>query len=601
MSSTNKANSTFVKVYRRIQSLALVFMLLIGIAPVILAAIPGTSSNDSFSIYSEAYDGLSFVRENLEAVETDGGTSKYNVTNVVSNLNILNRFNGSGTLVIVGPSSDFGLTETISIILYMLRGGSIIVVDDFGSANQILAPIFDAFSNIDTFSEQASEQGFEVPTVSDIFSGQSGESGGESEGGDDSFGIGDGGSSSDSVSSEDFMVNLIGDLIRAFGFNTTGILMDINSNSGSPARPVITDFYDTEIPGYTFTQNIDAVAMEMGSIISVKLSVPIYDDFGNKLDANGEVTTNSSAQAKKIVWQPLQKISASLINENFDDDAFSLPVPFFPMYSSKFSWIETDFSSAAAGTMEPDVGEWGNANFATALSIPMFPGFGKLIFLSDPSIFINRYTQQTDLYDNMNLILNLVDMATYDQEITADNPQIPILFDFGHTFQSLSSPALYTTALLKLIAEISMFPLYAPFVPYFMYGYGKRIMPSNRRLRPILLTKRRGETGHSDFEAKLEQIKEESKYGEPIMYLSKRIIRKVRKDVRFEGVTPKNPRELAKFFRDNFKSSVGREAELRVQLAQIFKVAENPNRKLGKISAKKQLDLLKKLDDLLGT
>lgn len=95
----------------------------------------------------------------------------------------------------------------------------------------------------------------------------------------------------------------------------------------------------------------------------------------------------------------------------------------FPMYSSKFSWIETDFSSAAAGTMEPDVGEWGNANFATALSIPMFPGFGKLIFLSDPSIFINRYTQQTDLYDNMNLILNLVDMATYDQEITADNPK----------------------------------------------------------------------------------------------------------------------------------------------------------------------------------
>ena len=75
MSSTNKANSTFVKVYRRIQSLALVFMLLIGIAPVILAAIPGTSSNDSFSIYSEAYDGLSFVRENLEAVETDEGTS----------------------------------------------------------------------------------------------------------------------------------------------------------------------------------------------------------------------------------------------------------------------------------------------------------------------------------------------------------------------------------------------------------------------------------------------------------------------------------------------------------------------------------------------
>ena len=201
----------------------------------------------------------------------------------------------------------------------------------------------------------------------------------------------------------------------------------------------------------------------------------------------------------------------------------------------------------------------------------------------------------------MQLILNLISMATYDQQITPNNPQIPILFDFGHTFQSLTSPALYTTAILKLIAEISMFPLYAPFVPYFAYGYGKRIIPSNRRLRPILLTKRRGETGHSDFDAKLERIKEESKYGEPIMYLSKRIIRKVRKDVRFEGVTPKNPKELAKFFKTNFKTKIGRESELRVQLAQIFKIAESPNKKLGKISAKKQLELLKKLDDLLGT
>jgi len=597
MSSSTKSNSTFVKLYSNIQTLALIVLLLIGIAPVVLAAIPGTSSNDSFSIYNKDYDGLSFVRENLEAVETNSGSSKYNVSNVISNLNILNRFNGSGALVICAPSSDFGLTETISIILYMLRGGSVIVVDDFGSGNQILAPIFDAFSNIDTFSEQASDQGFEVPGVSDIFSSQSSAA---SEGSSDSdlFDIG-GETSSDSVSQDDFMVNLIGDLIRAFGFNSTGILMDLDSNSGSPTRPVITDFYDGNIPGYTFTQNLDAVAMEMGTIISVKLNVGQTDEFGNMIDKNGDITTNSSAQLKKQVWQPLQKISGSLIDENFGD--FSLPVPFFPMYSSKLSWIETNFDSAVDGTFEPDVGEWGNANFATALSIPMFPGFGKLIFLADPSIFINRYTKQTDTYDNMQLILNLISMATYDQQITPNNPQIPILFDFGHTFQSLTSPALYTTAILKLIAEISMFPLYAPFVPYFAYGYGKRIIPSNRRLRPILLTKRRGETGHSDFDAKLERIKEESKYGEPIMYLSKRIIRKVRKDVRFEGVTPKNPKELAKFFKTNFKTKIGRESELRVQLAQIFKIAESPNKKLGKISAKKQLELLKKLDDLLGT
>ena len=84
MSNNTKASSTFVKFYKTTQSLALIIMILIGIAPVILAAIPGTSSNDSFSIYSDAYDGLSFVRENLEAVETNNGNSKYNVTNVIS-------------------------------------------------------------------------------------------------------------------------------------------------------------------------------------------------------------------------------------------------------------------------------------------------------------------------------------------------------------------------------------------------------------------------------------------------------------------------------------------------------------------------------------
>ena len=54
-------------------------------------------------------------------------------------------------------------------------------------------------------------------------------------------------------------------------------------------------------------------------------------------------------------------------------------------------------------------------------------------------------------------------------------------------------------------------------------------------------------------------------------------------------------------FKTNFKSNIGRESELRVQIAQIFKIADSPNRKVGKISAKKQLELLKKLDDLLGT
>ena len=599
MSSSSKARSRFSKVVNKLQAIALIMLVLFGVAPVLLSAIPGTSSNVSFSIYNTGYDGLSNVRKNLEAVKTNSGLPKYNVSNIVSNLNILNRFNGSGTLVIVGPSSDFGVTETISIILYMLRGGSVIIADDFGTGNQILKPIFDAFQNLDKFAAQARAQGFNVPSISDIFgSGSSSNSSSGSSGGITSQIPGNTGSfggASSSIDQGDFITNLIGNLIVQFGFNTSGILMDVKSNSGNPARPVIQDFYPSDIPGYTFTQNINKVAMEFGSIISVQLKIDARDQFGNViLDSNGD-------PVKKKVWQPLQKITGSLISDQYNDSSFSLPLPFFPMYSSKYSWIETNFKSAANGNMEPNQGEWGNANFATALSIPMFPGFGKLVFLSDPSIFINRYTEQDNIYDNMRLILNLMDMATYDQQITVSNPQIPILFDFGHVYQGLTSPSLYSTALLKLIAEMSMFPLFAPFVPFFAYGYGKRLMPKNRRLRPILLTKRRGERGHSDFERKLELIKETGTYGEPIMYMAKRLVRKIRNDIRFEGVTPKSPKESAKFFKDNFPLNIGSERELRSQLATIFRIAEHPTRRMSKLAAKKYLDILKKLDGLLST
>ena len=591
MSKTAQAKSSLSKLYKNLQTIALVLLLFFGVAPVLLSAIPGNSSNVAFSIYNTGDDGLSKVRNTLETTFTNTGVPQYNVTNIVSNLNILNRFNGSGALVIAGPSSDFGVTETISVILYMLRGGSVIIADDFGSGNQVLKPIFDAFQNIDKFAKQAQSQGFDIPSIDQIF-GSSSSSSNSSSGGSSLPGVGSnvGGSASD-IANSDFMTNLIGDLIVRFGFNSTGILMDASSNSGNPARVVIKDFYEGYTPGYTFTQNLDQVAMEFGSIISVQLKVNAKNPDGSlKKDADGNVI-------KRKVWQPLQKLSSSLINQQFGDAGFDVPLPFFPMYSTKQSWIETNFEQADAGTMKPNTDEWGGVNFATALSIPLFPGFGKLVFLSDPSMLINRYTQNPD-YDNLQMVQNLMEMVTYDQDRASGN--IPILFDFGHTYQGLTSPALYSTALLKLIAELSMFPLYAPFVPFFAYGYGKRLIPSNRRLRPILLTKRRGEGGHSDFEKKLELIKETGTYGEPIMYLARRLIRKIRKDVRFEGVTPKNPKESAKFFKDNFPVAVGSERELRAQLSQVFKIAEHPTRRMSKIAAKKYLNLLQRLDSLLS-
>jgi hypothetical protein len=339
--------------------------------------------------------------------------------------------------------------------------------------------------------------------------------------------------------------------------------------------------------------------MEFATVISILVNteVPDLDEFGvQKRDENNTLMTK-----KKEAWQPLQKLSSSLLTGG--DDGVDISLPFFPYYSSKGSWIETNMDQAADGTAEPDLDEWGNTKFATALTIPLFPGFGKLIFIADPSIFINRWTSDVVNNDNLLLFRNLIDMATFTQEVTVDPKTgeeipIPVIFDFGHTYQGLLSPALYSTALMKLIAQMSMFPFYAPFVPLAAYGYGKRLLPETRRLRPILLTKRRGEKGHSDFERKLEDIKESGGYGEPVMLLSRRLVRTVQGDLRFTGMFAKNPKEMARFFTDNFPG-IGSQRELRSQLTSVFRIAENPTRRMNILAAKKYLSLLKKLLDLL--
>lgn len=617
MSESGKP-SLFSRLRKLIRNLLIFLLILFTIAPIILAAIPNTENNQTYSIFNESFDGYSLIRSDLEAF-TFGNGPKYEAINIVSNLNILNRFdrpmNNSGALIIAGPAADFDLTETISVMLYMLRGGSLIIIDDFGSANDILDPIFSAFENIEKFSEQASNLGFEVPGVNCIFS----ECDAGSENETESLGVNPedliGGADATGADAAtdlggSFITNLIGKVILRFAFNGS-VLMDAGEEgvtfNESPVRPIITDFDDTSIINYdsdppvryTFTEGIEKVQTEFSTIISVK--VRDNQSLGFNDHDNDPNTPVIETFLVKDAWQPLQKLSTALITGG--DEGVEISLPFFPMYSSKLSWIETDMDSAADGTAVPDVDEWGNAKFAIALSIPLFPGMGKLIFLADPSIFINRWTQQVTENDNLDLFRNLIDMATFGQKPilnkeTGEVDPIPIIFDFGHVFQSFLSPALYSTALLKLIAEMSMFPLYAPFVPLAAYGYGKRLMPESRRLRPILLTKRRGEKGHSEFEAKLEEIKETGGYGEPIMHLARRLVRLVQSDARFTGTFAKDPGEMARFFNDNFPIS-GSRRELQSQLRAIFKIAENPTRRMTYLAAKKYLSLLKKLIDFL--
>ena len=560
------------------QAIGIILLFIFGVAPILLSVVPNVQYNEAFSIYNTGYDGLSEVRTALE------GTGNYNITTTVSNLNALNRFNGSGVLVIVGPTASFDQTEFISLLLFLLRGGSLIIADDFGTGNQILAPLFDAFNGYDSFAKNAQNiTGIPIPTIGSILQnatggGSSGSSSGSS-GGSLAGGVVDQSSLISSV------VELIGTTIKRFGFNGS-VLMDVGSNDGNPNRPTITD-YDKTGGKYSITNGLTKpIQTEMATSISVKVNV-------------SETVPDGNGGLKDVYvqkWEPLTRVTFAEItgNNNAGDTVFKYLDFLFPLYSSKFSWMETDRKGAADNTAVPNAEtEWGDRAFSLALNLPIIPGGGKIVFIADPSIFINRYTQDTQ-YDNKQFVLNLIEMAANNLQ----GPGIPVIFDFGHTYQGLTSPTLYSTVLLKLIANMSMFPLVAPFVPLTAYSFGKKLIPENRRLRPMLLTKRRGGAGNSNFEKELEEIKEFGLYGKPIKSLTSRVKRLVRKDVRYEGSQLASSEEVANFFYATFPGRFNRR-ELRSNLKKIYKISVNPERPMSIIMAKPILVLLKELVSLL--
>ena len=107
----------------------------------------GAEETRQFSVFNTNWDGTSILRNNLES-------AGYEFHPVVSTLNTLTRIDNLGVLALIGPTTFFDPTETAALAYFIMRGGSVIIADDFGSANDILglvnaiiAPFVD---NIDT-------------------------------------------------------------------------------------------------------------------------------------------------------------------------------------------------------------------------------------------------------------------------------------------------------------------------------------------------------------------------------------------------------------------------------------------------------------------
>jgi len=94
----------------------------------------GREGTRQFSIYNTDWDGTSEFRSTLE-------NNGFEFIPIVSTLNTLTRTEEIGVLAIIGPTVFFDPSETAALAYFIARGGSVIIADDFGSANNILGLI----------------------------------------------------------------------------------------------------------------------------------------------------------------------------------------------------------------------------------------------------------------------------------------------------------------------------------------------------------------------------------------------------------------------------------------------------------------------------
>ncbi|MCK5303745.1 MAG: DUF4350 domain-containing protein [Candidatus Heimdallarchaeota archaeon] len=479
--------SEFVRNFSK-YSIAMFILFMIIVVPILLGVVGLAGYGTKFSIYNEGWDGLSSLRVNLE-------NEGYNITNGMSSLAVLNRLSDPGIVAVIGPAANYGTIDTISLVTFLAKGGSLVIADDYGTGAQIFDPLFsilNAWDDIADISDGA------IPSLSDLFG-----FGGENQTG----------------GPETLIFSMLG-MLRGFAFNGS-VLMDAETYTTNPAQPLLRNM-ETSNP---LTEGISkGLQLEFGTVLSLAIK---HND-----SVTGEERTD---------WMPLQAISLEIFGVEIED----MFLPFLPFYTSRSAWMESDFQSAKDGNAFPDADEWGNVMFAPIMTLPI--GLGKIVMIADPDIFINKWIDKPEENDNLIFSRNLFSYLASDMNVTAGSA-IPIIFDEGHAHQKFYSASVYSMAIMKFVTEMSMFPLYSPFIPLLLAVIAYPLIPKKTRLSPVLWTKVRGEQGKSRFEREIRRIVDSGAYSEAVGLLYRSMVRGLRKVSR---QSMSSPEEIAEYLSIN--------------------------------------------------
>jgi len=419
--------------------------------------------NQDFSIYNEEWNGLSQYRTQIE----DNG---FTALAIQSTMSVITRYNGSAVLFIIGPVRDFTIDATLTIFQHMEAGGSVVIADDFGTANNSLA----------------------------------------------------------------ILNNLILAQLATMGVQgllsfADGILLDLDSYDISPKLPVIRNFLDHEL-----TEGVTELHLNNATAINPYCALGLA----------GIARTTNRAWLERNITDPTPSPSPGELNG-------SLPV----------------------------VG-------AFDLGLLGFEGGGRLVAISDPSIFIN--TMYQEFAGNRRFGDNLVNWLTHG------DPEIPIVFCEQLLAQPILSGEFFYGAYLGRVLWATTNILLAPIYPLMTTVGIRKYLPEMKKptvkgVSEVFL--RRGQTY---FGERMTYYRTEGNYARVVKMLYRRLRRGLRKKYQWTQYDSKKTWDLIRH-----KDSKMREADFHKIIKRIEEISSKPSMKLKESEMMSLFFFMKNLQDKL--
>jgi len=488
----------------------LLVLFLATIVPFALFSTPlGSIENTAFSIYNEGWDGLSEFKDIIEdRFHEDRDEDGYpdSIKTIVSSINAVNRLeNETGILVITGPAVHYDISEAVALVLFLMRGGSVIISDDFGTGNDLL-------KGLNTL----------IRVMGSL--------------------IGIGGLTDElTLSIEREWDGEMEDVEVAFagiGFNQS-VLIETSDYSLSPTRPILHQNKYAPMLSGAIGRRVDNVIADFATILSMQVRAvdPKWNNATWWMPFPGllgwlETSTHYSwlensvkeAERGNYLWTPGEEWAGGI----------SLS-------------IDVTLNAGAYGNYTFEGYEY-ITGFCVATGIQFGPQ-AKMFLCADPSIFINKYLDPTNPEYNINdsKVINTQnrDLAEglIDWVVKGYGDHPTFFFDEGHLENSPRSPIIYVGESLRFIALISMFPFFAPIFPIFVLMTARRFMPRRTAPSARLLTKVEQYYGRSFFAVKMRWYTEYEQFGHALNLLYRRLGRIVQEKTQ---ITETDPESLAR-------------------------------------------------------